>query len=132
MFMRFSFLSRFSFPKPDYGLLELVEGADLPAMKAAQEREQARAMMGVSRIKHSQAMLFSESDFVESADEPSKILDGEDWLGAYMKRADIKQSAVHASLSASPCNFGQHLPTRLQIHATLGAESDEFAGPDDL
>jgi hypothetical protein len=105
-FLRFNFLNGLSFPKPDYGLLELAESADLPAMKAAQEREEAGAMMRIGRIEHSQPLLFSESDFVESADEPGNILDGEDWLGAYMKCAHIQQSPIHTAFSASPGNFG--------------------------
>jgi hypothetical protein len=131
-FVRFGFLDRFGIPKPEDGFLELAECADLPAVKAAQEREETRAMMRIARIKDSQALLSSESDFVERADESGKILDRQGRFGALMKRTHINQGAVHAALSASPRNFGQNFPARLQIHATPGAESDEFAGPNDL
>ena len=72
--MPFGFLGGFIFPKPDDGLLELVESAHLPAVQAAQEREQPGAMMRIGRIEHSQAMVFSESYFVERAYKPGKIL----------------------------------------------------------
>ena len=101
----FGFLAGVIFPKPDDGLLELVESAHLPAVQAAQEREQPGAMMRIGRIEHSQAMVFSESYFVKGAYKPGKILDGEHWLGAYMKCPHIKQSALQAALSASPRNF---------------------------
>ena len=67
------FLGCFSFPKPGDSFLEIAEGSHVPAVKAAQEREEAGAMMRIGRVQHSQALLFSESDFVEGADEPGKI-----------------------------------------------------------
>jgi hypothetical protein len=101
-------------------------------MEVAEESEKASAMMRVGRIKYRQTMLFSESHLVECADKANEILEGEDWLGAYMKRPHIQQSAIDAPFSAGPGNFSQNFPALLYIHAAFGSESDEFAGPDDL
>jgi hypothetical protein len=85
MVSRQSFLASFRLPKPDDGLLELIESAHLPAVKVAEEGEKAGAMVRISRIKHRETMLFSESQFVEYADKLGEILQGEDWLGAYVE-----------------------------------------------
>jgi len=54
------------------------------------EAVQASAMMRIGRIKHSQTMLFSEAEFVECADEPGEILEGEDRFGANMNGPQIQ------------------------------------------
>lgn len=77
-------------------------------------------------------MLFSETEFVERPDEPGEFLEGEDWLGANMDGPHIQQGAVHSPLSAGPGDFGQNFPALLYFDAAFCAESDEFAGPDNL
>ena len=46
-FSRLCFLARFGLPKPDESLLEFVKSAHLPAVKVAEERKKASAMMRV-------------------------------------------------------------------------------------